>query len=73
MSSKIKISIFIIIICSLSLTACNKDFLNRQPQDVLSSDNPLATTNEMRLFLNQFYETSFPSHHSYCGRGWYCI
>lgn len=62
MSSKIKISIFIIIICSLSLTACNKDFLNRQPQDVLSSDNPLATTNEMRLFLNQFYETSFPSH-----------
>ena len=44
----------------LLLAGCKKDFLNRQPLDTLSSDNSLATTNELRLFVNQFYVGSFP-------------
>lgn len=61
MTLYIKKSIFRLAICSVILTGCNKNFLDRQPQDVLSSDNPLATTNELRLFLNQFYVGSFPA------------
>lgn len=42
------------------LAACKKDFLNKQPLDTLSSDNSLATTNELRLYVNQFYTGAFP-------------
>ncbi|MEJ7736865.1 MAG: RagB/SusD family nutrient uptake outer membrane protein [Chitinophagaceae bacterium] len=42
------------------VAACKKDFLNREPLDTLSTDNSLATTNELRLFVNQFYIGSFP-------------
>lgn len=41
----------------VSLLSCQKDFLERQPLDVLSTDNNLSTTNELRLFTNQFYES----------------
>jgi len=51
----------IIVIGSVFLTACSKGFLNREPLDVLSSANSLATTNELRLFLNQFYVGSLPA------------
>lgn len=44
----------------LLVGACKKDFLNQQPLDTLSTDNSLATTNELRLFVNQFYVGSFP-------------
>jgi starch-binding outer membrane protein, SusD/RagB family len=44
----------------LLVISCKKDFLNKQPLDTLSTDNSLATTNELRLFLNQFYVGSFP-------------
>ena len=60
MTLYIKTSIFALVLCSVIITGCNKNFLDRQPMDVLSSDNPLATTNELRLFLNQFYVGSFP-------------
>jgi hypothetical protein len=45
----------------IMLTACNKDFLNKSPLDTLSTDNPLASTNELRLFVDQFYIGSFPA------------
>jgi len=44
----------------LLVGACKKDFLNQQPLDKLSTDNSLATTNELRLFINKFYVGSFP-------------
>lgn len=45
----------------LALASCEKDFLDREPLDVLSTSGSLATTNELRLYVNQFYE-SFPGH-----------
>jgi starch-binding outer membrane protein, SusD/RagB family len=44
----------------LLVISCKKNFLDKQPLDTLSTDNSLATTNELRLFLNQFYVGSFP-------------
>lgn len=57
---------FIVKLFSLLLTAtffvsCKKDFLNRQPLDVLSTAGNLASTNELRLYMNQFYER-LPEH-----------
>ena len=43
------------------LSACREDFLDRQPLDVLSTTGNLASTNELRLYMNQFYQ-SLPSH-----------
>lgn len=50
----------------VSVTACSKDFLNRAPQDQLSTSGSLANANELRLYMNQFYE-KLPSHPSYTG------
>lgn len=41
--------------------ACDKNFLDREPQDELSTAGSLASANELRLYLNQFYE-SLPQH-----------
>ncbi|NIG55649.1 RagB/SusD family nutrient uptake outer membrane protein [Chitinophaga sp. Cy-1792] len=40
---------------------CNKDFLNKSPLDTLSTDHPLASTNELRLYVDQFYASSLPA------------
>ncbi|OQP63949.1 hypothetical protein A3860_21225 [Niastella vici] len=50
-----------IALAALVLTSCKKNFLDRQPLDTLSTDNSLASTNELRLFVNQFYIGSFPA------------
>jgi hypothetical protein len=42
------------------LTGCNKDILDKAPLGVLSTDNPLASTNELRLYVDQFYVGSLP-------------
>ena len=60
MNFRHKISITAITAFLLLLAGCKKDFLDRQPLDTLSTDNSLATTNELRLFMNQFYVGSFP-------------
>lgn len=39
------------------LVSCSKNFLDRQPLDRLSTAGSLATVNELRLYVNQFYET----------------
>lgn len=41
--------------------SCNKDFLNKAPLDTLSTDNPLASTNELRLYVDQFYSALLPA------------
>jgi len=41
------------------LQACKKDFLDRPPLDAISATGSLASTREMRLYMNQFYENSF--------------
>jgi hypothetical protein len=46
--------------------SCKKDFLARQPLDQLSTANPLASTNELRLYINQFYSI-FPGHPTVVG------
>lgn len=58
MTFKNKIALPLVLLVVL-VAACNKNFLDRQPLDTLSSDNSLATTNELRLYLNQFYVGSF--------------
>lgn len=45
----------------ITVWSCKKDFLDRKPLDALSTANPLATTNELRLYVNQFYNT-LPKH-----------
>src|SRR5690606_8263737 len=42
--------------------ACNEDFLDRLPQDVLSTTGALASPDEMAKFLNQFYPIAFNNH-----------
>ena len=54
----IKICLLVVILTSIS---CTKDFLDREPLDKLSTSGSLATTNELRLYLNQFYN-SLPEH-----------
>lgn len=48
------------------LSSCNDDFLNREPLDQLSTSGSLGTVNELRLYMNQFYEY-LPSHPSTTG------
>lgn len=42
-------------------SACKENFLDRPPLDVLSTEGNLASTNELRLYMNQFYQ-ELPSH-----------
>ncbi len=52
---------FILLFIIASFVSCKKDFLNREPLDVLSTAGNLASTNELRLYMNQFYER-LPEH-----------
>lgn len=45
----------ILSIIALSAWSCKKDFLDRKPLDKLSTANPLASTNELRLYVDTFY------------------
>ncbi|MVN20478.1 RagB/SusD family nutrient uptake outer membrane protein [Mucilaginibacter arboris] len=40
----------------LTIVSCKKDFLDQPPLDVLSTAGNLSSTNELRLYVNQFYE-----------------
>lgn len=46
--------------------SCSEDFLNRLPQDQLSTSGSLASVNELRLYMNQFYE-QLPNHPNFTG------
>lgn len=46
----------------LMIASCNDDFLNRLPQGELTTDNALASPEEMAKYLNQFYDDAFEKH-----------
>jgi hypothetical protein len=58
---KIIKSVNVVAFMLIVFTGCKKDFLNQRPLDALSTDHPLASTNELRLFVNQFYISSLPA------------
>lgn len=62
---KIKNYIYALSILFLT-TGCNDNFLDRLPLDQLSTTGSLATANELRLYMNQFYE-KLPNHPAYTG------
>jgi len=55
------VRLFFLLLTATVFVSCKKDFLNRQPLDVLSTAGNLASTNELRLYMNQFYER-LPEH-----------
>ncbi len=55
------VKLFLMLLLVTVFISCKKDFLNRQPLDVLSTAGNLASTNELRLYMNQFYER-LPEH-----------
>lgn len=61
-----KLNVYLYSILLLLTTSCSKDFLNREPQDQLSTSGSLANANELRLYMNQYYEL-FPNHPSVTG------
>lgn len=54
------VSIIVFFPLTILVSSCKKDFLNLEPLDTLSSTNSLASTNELLLYLNQFYQGTFP-------------
>lgn len=54
-----KITQWLFLLAMTALFACNKDFLNRPPQDAIGVEASLTSTREMRLYMNQFYENAF--------------
>lgn len=51
--------IFISGLLFILFQSCNKDFLNRPPQDAIGVEGALSSTREMRLYMNQFYQNTF--------------
>ncbi len=45
----------------ITTISCKKGFLDKEPLDKLSTAGSLSTTNELRLYINQFYN-SLPEH-----------
>ena len=48
----------LIFVFFLSLTAC-EEYLNRYPEDEISSKDYWRTTNDLKLYVNQFYPSAF--------------
>jgi len=53
-------NILVAIALVLSVSACEKDFLERFPLDEISSEDYWKTTSDLELFVNQFYPSAFP-------------
>lgn len=56
---KLKKYIYISGLLFILFQSCNKDFLNRPPQDAIGVEGSLSSTREMRLYMNQFYQNCF--------------
>lgn len=50
----IKLNCYIIVLL-LTMAGCSKDFLNKAPLDSITSHDFWKTTNDLKLFVNQFY------------------
>ncbi|QBQ42856.1 RagB/SusD family nutrient uptake outer membrane protein [Sphingobacterium psychroaquaticum] len=57
---------FILGLLSILFYGCDSSFLDREPLDQLSTSGSLSSTNELRLYLNQFYQ-GLPSHPAFTG------
>ena len=53
-------TIIVTIVLVLTLSACEKDFLDKFPLDEISTVDYWKTTNDIELFVNQFYTSAFP-------------
>lgn len=51
------------------LQSCNKDFLDRAPLDAVTTTGSLSSAREMRLYMNQFYESCFEEQSTTPGSG----
>src|SRR4051812_40039465 len=49
------------ILSVIATTACNKDFLDRQPLSQISPDNAFNTESELRLYVRSFYDRMLPN------------
>ncbi|MBB2149256.1 RagB/SusD family nutrient uptake outer membrane protein [Pedobacter gandavensis] len=58
---KKNLNICVVIGLLFVFSACKKNFLDLQPLDTLSTANSLASTNELRMYMNQFYQNTFPA------------
>jgi len=56
---RIKIIITYMLMIVIIFSSCNKDFLNRPPEDAIGTAASISSTREMRLYMNQFYQNSF--------------
>lgn len=57
-------NLYFLCLAAVSITifsACNSNFLDREPLDQLSTTGSLSSTNELKLYVNQFYQ-SLPGH-----------
>ncbi|ALL05009.1 hypothetical protein AQ505_05570 [Pedobacter sp. PACM 27299] len=54
MKKNLNICVLLGLLCVFS--ACKKGFLDLEPLDTLSTTNSLASTNELRMYMNQFYQ-----------------
>lgn len=55
------INIYCVLGLILAFTGCKKGFLDLEPLDTLSTTNSLASTNELRMYMNQFYQVTLPN------------
>ncbi|WP_316821076.1 RagB/SusD family nutrient uptake outer membrane protein [Pedobacter gandavensis] len=53
---KKNLNIGVVLVLLLTFSACKKSFLDLEPLDTLSTTNSLASTNELRMYMNQFYQ-----------------
>jgi len=52
-------TIIVTIVLVLTLSACEKDLLEKLPLDEISTVDYWKTTNDIKLFVNQFYPSAF--------------
>lgn len=53
---KKNLNIGVVLVLLFVFSACKKSFLDLEPLDTLSTTNSLASTNELRMYMNQFYQ-----------------
>ena len=51
---------YCLLILLFALNSCEKDYLNKLPLDEISSEDYWKTTNDLKLYVNQFYPSAFP-------------
>ncbi len=58
---KKNLNIYFVVALLFVFSACKKGFLDLEPLDSVSTTNSLASTNELKMYMNQFYQGTFPA------------